>query len=167
MSVLLDSGRLSALWTFCGEFMLFKSILPSEFQLLQMVTFQSATHPSLFQRLSRPEELFKLKEVKINFSSVASSQHLEFSRGNASFLTLWRWRGGGGGNTGRGGMSRVLLKPKDGAPRAKGMDRKLPSGKLPITLKPGRDEETQGKSKSQIFKCVGKRTLRGWEVFST
>lgn len=77
----------------------------------------------------------------------------------------WRW--GKHRAVGGGAMSRVLLKPKDGAPRAKGMDRKLPSGKLPITLKPGRDEETQGKSKSQIFKCVGKRTLRGWEVFST
>ena len=112
VSVLLDSGRLSALWTFCGEFMVFKSILSSEFQLLQMATFQSATHPSLFQRLSRPEELFKLKEVKINFSSFASSQHLEFSRGNASFLTLWRWRGGGGGNTGWGGWAMFFWSLK-------------------------------------------------------
>jgi hypothetical protein len=43
-----------------------------------MATFQSTSHPSPFQLLSRHEKLFKLKEVKINFGISASSWHLDF-----------------------------------------------------------------------------------------
>lgn len=51
-------------------------------------------------------------------------------------------------------MSCVLLKPKDGTSHAKGMGRKVHSGKLLITVRPGRDEETQVKPKCHILKCV-------------
>lgn len=63
------------------------------------------------------------------------------------------------------GMSCVLLKPKDGTSYAKGMGRKVHSGKLPITVKLGRDEETQVKPKCQILKCVGRWRLVGCGSF--
>lgn len=46
-------------------------------------------------------------------------------------------------NMPRGEMSHVLLKPKNGALHTKGTGRELESRNLPITFKPGRDEETK------------------------
>ena len=62
-------------------------------------------------------------------------------------------------------MSCVLLKPKDGTSHAKDMGRKVHSGKMLITVKLGRDEETQVKPKCQILKCVGRWRLVGWRSF--